>query len=679
MAITTNNGKKGGTLKGKPHSKGGIKAVVTDTDQPVELEGGEVIINKKASKKHWRELSRINQSAGGGVPILPPSESYAKGGVITYRHKYNLKYGYNKNDSHNLRQVAKDTGYSLKGLQQIYNKGIGAYKNNPQSVRPNVKSKEQWAMARVYSAVMGGKASRIDKHELALAKGGGVGGGRLNSFAWSQYTIGKMEKEFPYKLTQLNKILKKAVGNRNATIDNFILSSQSHKYDTFANCVYVAYITLKDAGSDSVTAGGTYFSQSGITISFFIRRTLAKDEGYRPVTFNASKNVAGGMAIYNSITVSSYDDISGYIRAILADNPPNKLKDDVYGAGGGIPERYKKMGFEKIGQKKQSTNPEKKWMVLAKKGDQYKVVHGGYKGMEDYTQHGDKKRRERFWNRMGGRDSAKANDPFSPLYWHKKFGTWAKGGELARGVNEEQEHKHIAEKLYRRELKPNQAALAIAKDHLKEDKFYYTKLALAKLIMKMNGKFVSGGNLYADGGTVTKTNQWYIPSDLNQPPFLLRLFRVPIKNNTILTPVVVYAIWENPDGDMGVARYNKEKVKRLIENGFFKPIEDIEAVNRAFEQQKETNRANRQREKEREDAENRREEIKKKKESRKNMDMGKAINSFVSNNTVKTHLLTNDKIAKSVLREFADKLAGLEKKAVDEVQHILKNLEQNNG
>ena len=89
-----------------------------------------------------------------------------------------------------------------------------------------------------------------------------------------------------------------------------------------------------------------------------------------------------------------------------------------------IPERYKKQGFTRVGQKKKSTRPGKKWMVLAKKGTQYKVVHGGYTGMKDYTQHRDKKRRERFWKRMGGRNSAKARDPFSPLYWHKRFGTW---------------------------------------------------------------------------------------------------------------------------------------------------------------------------------------------------------------------------------------------------------------
>lgn len=69
MTDKTNDGKKGGITKGKRHSQGGIKAVVVDTGQLVELEGGEVIINREASRKHCKQLSLINQSAGGGVPI----------------------------------------------------------------------------------------------------------------------------------------------------------------------------------------------------------------------------------------------------------------------------------------------------------------------------------------------------------------------------------------------------------------------------------------------------------------------------------------------------------------------------------------------------------------------------------------------------------------------------------
>ena len=100
-----------------------------------------------------------------------------------------------------------------------------------------------------------------------------------------------------------------------------------------------------------------------------------------------------------------------------------------YSEGGGIPERYRNMGFTSVGAKKQSTRPGKKWMVLAKKGDDYKVVHGGYKGMQDFKQHHSEQRKENFWSRMGGRNSSKATDPFSPLYWHKRFGTWKYGGQ----------------------------------------------------------------------------------------------------------------------------------------------------------------------------------------------------------------------------------------------------------
>ena len=119
-------------------------------------------------------------------------------------------------------------------------------------------------------------------------------------------------------------------------------------------------------------------------------------------------------------------------KATFAQNFAKELGGEMYDLAqmkeGGIPDRYKKQGFTRLGAKRKSTRPGKKWMVLAKKGDKYKVVHGGWKGMSDYTQHRNEKRRDRFWNRMGGKDSSKAKDPFSPLYWHKRFGTWEEGG-----------------------------------------------------------------------------------------------------------------------------------------------------------------------------------------------------------------------------------------------------------
>jgi hypothetical protein len=122
------------------------------------------------------------------------------------------------------------------------------------------------------------------------------------------------------------------------------------------------------------------------------------------------------------------------------------LKEDLFpelfkagGKKGGIPERYKSKGFSKIGVKKRAPEGAKhKWEVLAKKGDKYKIVKGGYRGMSDFTQHKDKDRQKRFWDRMGGKTSPKAKDPFSPLYWHKKFGTWEEGGEIEEDMAQQQ-------------------------------------------------------------------------------------------------------------------------------------------------------------------------------------------------------------------------------------------------
>ena len=86
--------------------------------------------------------------------------------VLTYKNKFNIKYGFPRDESHSLKEISKITGYKLSGLQIIYDKGVGAYKTNPASVRPQVKSPEQWAMARIYSAVMGGKASKVDASHL---------------------------------------------------------------------------------------------------------------------------------------------------------------------------------------------------------------------------------------------------------------------------------------------------------------------------------------------------------------------------------------------------------------------------------------------------------------------------------------------------------------------------------
>lgn len=86
--------------------------------------------------------------------------------VYTYKQRFNKKYGFAPDEAHSVAEISKLTGYKKSGLETIFDKGIGAYKTNPSSVRPQVTSAEQWAQARVYSAVMGGKAAAIDATHL---------------------------------------------------------------------------------------------------------------------------------------------------------------------------------------------------------------------------------------------------------------------------------------------------------------------------------------------------------------------------------------------------------------------------------------------------------------------------------------------------------------------------------
>ena len=86
--------------------------------------------------------------------------------VETYRDKFNKKYGFPKGTSHSVAEIAKITGYKKSGLETIISKGKGAFFTNPQSVRPSVKSASQWSAARLYSAVMGGKAAKVDAAHL---------------------------------------------------------------------------------------------------------------------------------------------------------------------------------------------------------------------------------------------------------------------------------------------------------------------------------------------------------------------------------------------------------------------------------------------------------------------------------------------------------------------------------
>lgn len=73
--------------------------------------------------------------------------------VATHKAQFNNRHGHDKDKSHSLAALSKISKLKLSVLKQVYNRGVGAYKTNPSSVRPQVKSPEQWAFARVYAFI----------------------------------------------------------------------------------------------------------------------------------------------------------------------------------------------------------------------------------------------------------------------------------------------------------------------------------------------------------------------------------------------------------------------------------------------------------------------------------------------------------------------------------------------
>jgi hypothetical protein len=76
-------------------------------------------------------------------------------------------------------------------------------------------------------------------------------------------------------------------------------------------------------------------------------------------------------------------------------------------------------GFNK--PKRAPAGSKHKFVVLAKKGDEVKVVRFGHRDYEDFRQHRDPERRENYLKRSAGiRDGSgklTKNDKFSANYW----------------------------------------------------------------------------------------------------------------------------------------------------------------------------------------------------------------------------------------------------------------------
>ena len=99
---------------------------------------------------------------------------------MTHREHVLHKLGL-KDQGYSLSALSRYTGIPHTVLQEVYNRGIGAYKTNPTSVRmkgtfkkgvnapmSQKLSKEQWAMARCYSFIDAELFGAKVKHDFDL-------------------------------------------------------------------------------------------------------------------------------------------------------------------------------------------------------------------------------------------------------------------------------------------------------------------------------------------------------------------------------------------------------------------------------------------------------------------------------------------------------------------------------
>ncbi len=87
--------------------------------------------------------------------------------AITGAVKKGLK---KKAEDHNKSVDSATKKTSVRTLSTVFRRGVGAYKTNPGSVRPNVKGPEQWAYARVnsYLYALKNEKFRSGKHDTDL-------------------------------------------------------------------------------------------------------------------------------------------------------------------------------------------------------------------------------------------------------------------------------------------------------------------------------------------------------------------------------------------------------------------------------------------------------------------------------------------------------------------------------
>lgn len=88
--------------------------------------------------------------------------------AVSNKQRFNKKYGFKRDESHSLEELAKITGVKKSILESVYSRALGARISDPESVRSAKTGKkvggkslrgkmsgQQWGFGRIYGLLVG--------------------------------------------------------------------------------------------------------------------------------------------------------------------------------------------------------------------------------------------------------------------------------------------------------------------------------------------------------------------------------------------------------------------------------------------------------------------------------------------------------------------------------------------
>jgi hypothetical protein len=119
-------------------------------------------LTRKDKKKQAKQLKKSKKAYKKGIYIhRKPLDSYKS---KKSQHILNAEKIYNIKNLAVNNELANKTGCSIKSLNKIIKKGMGAYYSS--GSRPN-QTPHSWGIARLASSISGGKAAAVDYNILA--------------------------------------------------------------------------------------------------------------------------------------------------------------------------------------------------------------------------------------------------------------------------------------------------------------------------------------------------------------------------------------------------------------------------------------------------------------------------------------------------------------------------------